>query len=204
MLYVHCHSPMPSSCSTCLVLLEVIVLIILGEEYKLWNSSLCNFVCYKSYKWSILDWREIQPLVTLSTRWRRVVRWTLRPLYFRTQSSRLQSNMSLDGSQTSLSTVVKNCPLLPGIESRFSVCPFRNVVTISSELHKTIADKGMVRSDISKPAMIFFFTARVHTTKSTIKILAANTHCKYFLKIAEITSFSTGVTACTRGLYNPS
>jgi hypothetical protein len=30
----------------------------------------------------------------------------------------------------------------------------------------------------------FFLTARVHTTKSTVKILAANTHCKYFLKIA--------------------
>jgi hypothetical protein len=31
----------------------------------------------------------------------------------------------------------------------------------------------------------FFFTAIVHTTKSTVNILAANTHCKYFLKIAE-------------------
>jgi hypothetical protein len=31
----------------------------------------------------------------------------------------------------------------------------------------------------------FFFTARVHTIKSTVKILAANRHCKYFLKIAE-------------------
>jgi hypothetical protein len=31
----------------------------------------------------------------------------------------------------------------------------------------------------------FFFTARVHTTKSTVKILAANTHCKNSLKIAE-------------------
>jgi hypothetical protein len=31
----------------------------------------------------------------------------------------------------------------------------------------------------------FFFNARVHTTKSTVKILAANTHCKYFLKTAE-------------------
>jgi hypothetical protein len=48
-----------------------------------------------------------------------------------------------------------------------------------------ISHKVMVRSDISKPALIFFFTARVHTTKSTVKILAANTHCKYFFKIAE-------------------
>jgi hypothetical protein len=38
---------------------------------------------------------------------------------------------------------------------------------------------------MSKPALIFFFTARVHTTKFTVKILAANTHRKYFLKIAE-------------------
>jgi hypothetical protein len=51
----------------------------------------------------------------------------------------------------------------------------------------------MVGSDMSKPALISFFTARVHTTKSTVKILAANTHCKYFLKIAEVTQFF-----CTR------
>jgi hypothetical protein len=53
-------------------------------------------------------------------------------------------------------------------------------------------DKGMVRSDMSKPALIFF-SARVHTTKYTVKILAANTHCKHFLKIAEVTHFF-----CTR------
>jgi hypothetical protein len=51
----------------------------------------------------------------------------------------------------------------------------------------------MVQSDMSKPALIFFFTARVHTTKSTVKILAAKTHSKYFLKIAEVTHFF-----CTR------
>jgi hypothetical protein len=48
-----------------------------------------------------------------------------------------------------------------------------------------------------------FFTARVHTTKSTVKILAANTHCKYFLKIAKLLIFSVRETACTKGLYNP-
>jgi hypothetical protein len=37
----------------------------------------------------------------------------------------------------------------------------------------------------------FFFTARVHTTKSTVKILAANSHCKYFLKIAEHGQYSS-------------
>jgi hypothetical protein len=51
------------------------------------------------------------------------------------------------------------------------------------------SNKGMVWSDMSKPALISFFTAKVHTTKSTLKILAANMHCKYFLKIAEVTHF---------------
>jgi hypothetical protein len=64
-------------------------------------------------------------------------------------------------------------------------------------VYHVYSDKGMVRSYMSKPALIFFFTARVHTTKSTVKILAANMHCKYFLKIAEVTHFF-----CTRnGLY---
>jgi hypothetical protein len=36
-----------------------------------------------------------------------------------------------------------------------------------------------------------FFTARVHTTKYTVNILAANTHCKYFLKIAEPGQYSS-------------
>jgi hypothetical protein len=38
-----------------------------------------------------------------------------------------------------------------------------------------------------------FFTARAHITKSTVKTLAAKTHYKYFLKIAEVTHFF-----CTR------
>jgi hypothetical protein len=52
-------------------------------------------------------------------------------------------------------------------------------------------NKGIVRSDLSKPALIFFFTARVHTTKYTVEILAANAHCKYFLKIAEHGQYSS-------------
>jgi hypothetical protein len=64
---------------------------------------------------------------------------------------------------------------------------------VLSVLVRMSFDKGMVRSDMSKPALIFFFTARVHTTISTVEILAANTHCKYFLKIAEVTYFF-----CTR------
>jgi hypothetical protein len=39
----------------------------------------------------------------------------------------------------------------------------------------------------------FFFTARPYTSKSTVKILAAGTHCKYFLKIVKVTHFF-----CTR------
>jgi hypothetical protein len=50
----------------------------------------------------------------------------------------------------------------------------------------------------------FFFSARVHTTKSAVKILAPKTRCKYVLKIAEVTDFSVLGTACFRGLYNPS
>jgi hypothetical protein len=49
-----------------------------------------------------------------------------------------------------------------------------------------------------------FFLLQEYTTKSTMKILAAKTHCKYFLKIAEVTHFSVRRTACIRGLYNPS
>jgi hypothetical protein len=52
-------------------------------------------------------------------------------------------------------------------------------------------NKRMVRSDMSKPALIFFFTARVYTTEYTVNILAANTHCKYFLKIAEHGQYSS-------------
>jgi hypothetical protein len=61
----------------------------------------------------------------------------------------------------------------------------RNQIWVSMKNVKVFsnADKGMVRSAISKPALIFFFsTVRVHTTKSTVKILAAKTHCKYFFK----------------------
>jgi hypothetical protein len=59
-----------------------------------------------------------------------------------------------------------------------------NIPQLNCQLNygATSSHKGMVRSDMSKPALIFFLTARVHTTKSTVKILAANTHCKYFFK----------------------
>jgi hypothetical protein len=61
------------------------------------------------------------------------------------------------------------------------------------KVYVSLTYNGMVRSDMSKSTDFFFFTARVHTTKSTVKILAANKHCEYFLKIAEVTHFF-----CTR------
>jgi hypothetical protein len=65
-----------------------------------------------------------------------------------------------------------------------------------------MTDKGMVRSDMSKLALIFFFTARVHTTKYTVKILVANTHCKYFLKIAEHGQYSSLPDPWRHGQYS--
>jgi hypothetical protein len=83
----------------------------------------------------------------------------------------------------------------------FAACSYPRKPLLNVRWHGNCSctDKGMVRSDRSKPALIFFFTARVHTTKSSIKILAANTHRKYFLKIGEVTHFSVLGTACIRG-----
>jgi hypothetical protein len=78
--------------------------------------------------------------------------------------------------------------------------PLGDVIRTNNPCCRILQGNGPIRQVETCPDSSF--TARVHTTKSTVKILAANTHCEYSLKIAEVTHFSVRGTACISTAHN--
>jgi hypothetical protein len=59
-------SPMHATCSTHLIRFDLICLMVFGDEYKIWNSSLCNFL-HSAVTSSLLGPHETQCLLRNTT-----------------------------------------------------------------------------------------------------------------------------------------